>query len=132
VDDINSSFTIPDGRRLAISGTGLVYQSNEAGTWTDWWKSYYGNGKFVSSRTGTNIDFEYPGVYLLIEGVQRNNVAFTPKIGVYIVSFASGLITYNKIFDGYDSAPTVSVSGTTLQFVHGSSLNLGIVSYRLY
>ena len=129
---LNSSFTIPDGRRLAISGTGLVYQSNEDGTWTDWWKSYYGNGKFVLSRTGTNIDFEYPGVYLLIEGVQRNNVAFTSKIGVYVVSFASDLITYNKIFDGYDSAPTVSVSGTTLQFVHSSSLNLGIVSYRLY
>ncbi len=84
------------------------------------------------SRTGTNIDFEYPGVYLLIEGVQRNNVAFTAKIGVYVVSFASSLITYNKIFDGYDSAPAVSVSGTTLQFVHSSSLNLGIVSYRLY
>ena len=84
------------------------------------------------SKTGIAVAFTTPGIYLMIEGIQRNMAGFTNNIDVYIVTYAGGTVTYNKIYAGQTAAHNVSASGNTLSWTgYSQALNLGVVAFSI-
>ena len=84
------------------------------------------------SKTGIAVTFTTPGIYLMIEGIQRNMTGFTNNIDVYIVTYAGGTVTYNKIYAGQTAAHNVSASGNTLSWTgYSQALNLGVVAFSI-
>jgi len=110
----------------------LSYQDATTSPASDIW-TYKPNYKsFTLSRTGIAVTFTTPGVYLVIEGMQRNNAGFTSNIDAYIVSFVNNSITYNKIYSGQTDSYTVTVDGATMSFIgYSAARNLGITATLL-
>lgn len=110
----------------------MNYQELSGNTWVDNWTFRATYKEFTVSRTGLAVTFATPGIYLLIEGIQRNNAGFTSNIDVYIVTYAGGTVTYNKIYTGQTAAYNVSASGSTLSFTgYSQALNLGVVAFSI-
>ena len=89
--------------------------------------------EFSLSRTGISITFEISGIYLVIEGTQRNGAGFTSSIDVFIVTAVNNSITYNKIYSGQSDTYVISTNTNTLSFTnYNVTRNLGIIAYALY
>ena len=135
LDLINRSFAVPENRRLSANIYGIFYQEYDPNI-SDYVERWYMKPvykEFSLSRTGISITFEISGIYLVIEGTQRNGAGFTSSIDVFIISAVNNSITYNKIYSGQSDTYVISTNTNTLSFTnYNVTRNLGIIAYALY